>query len=383
MKIARLFPNFQTNLKYTEHYLAKELSENGHKTTFVTSDKYLDHIKKYIEQEDSAGYYTYKYFDLYRLKSILLVDKSIIIEVRKLYRLLFKSNFEVFHFLGIATFTTFTALWLHFLSRNKTPIVISDHSDSRTHVREGKIAELFYFFFRINVGLLSKRIYKYITFSEASAELLSKRFKIAKNKFQIIKLGYDQDNYRYAPKHKNNSSKLIIGYAGKISESKRIDFLIRTIDNLSIKDRIKLIIVGYNDNNPYCLSLKELAENRHFEIEFRPFATSVELSEFYNYIDLAIYPGGISITTIEASGCGTPVIIYKSIEGLEERISHDRGVLFDTEEELKDYIVKYFCLSKENKIDNSYIAKKTKEQFSWKKISKDYLKLYKQAINEK
>jgi glycosyltransferase involved in cell wall biosynthesis len=126
-----------------------------------------------------------------------------------------------------------------------------------------------------------------------------------------------------------------------------------------------------------------LSKKITFEVEFRPFASSEELVKFYNHIDLAIYPGGISITTIEASGSGTPVIIYKSIVGLEERVSFGRGELFDTKEELKANIEKYFNLIKEKKIDNEYISQKTKELFSWEKISKDYLKLYKQAINEK
>lgn len=383
MKIARLFPNFQTDLKYTEHYLADELDKNGHKTTFISSDKYLNYIKKYIKNEDPKGYYTYNHFDLYRLKSILFVDKSIIIEFKKLYALLFKKNNDIFHFLGIPTFTTITALWFHFFSRSRIPIVISDHSDTRTHIREGKITELFYFFFKLNMALFSKRIHKFITFSESSVNLLSKRFNIKKNKFEIIKLGYDQTNYKYISSLKNSSSKLIIGYAGKISESKRIDFLIETIDELNIRDNIKLIIVGYNSKDKYCCSLNKLAQNVSFEIEFRPFASSEELVEFYNHIDLAVYPGGISITTIEASGCGTPVIIYKSIEGLEERVSYDRGVLFETKDELIDHIYNYFNLLKDKKIDNTYISQKTKELFSWEKISKDYLKIYKQAIDEK
>lgn len=381
MKVARLYPNFQVDLKYSEHYLARELNKVGHHTTFVSSDKYMEFIKKYIKQQDKAGYYNYNYFDLHRLKSIQILEKSIIIQFKKLYGILFKSNFDLFHLYGIATFTSFTALWLHYISRSKVPIILSDHSDTRTHSREGFFAELYYFFFRVNMKLFTNRVSKFITFSESSVELLSKRFKIPRHKFEVIKLGYDQDNYKFDASLKNSSSKLIVGYAGKITPQKRIDYLINSIEELELKNNIKLIIVGYNDEDKYCQSLEELSERVNFEIELRPFASSEELIAFYNYIDLAIYPGGISITTIEASGCGTPVIIYKSIEGLEERVSHNRGVLFRNKVELKEAIVNYYKQVNENAINNEYISNKTNELFSWKKISKDYLILYKKAIN--
>jgi len=381
MKVVRLYPNFQVDLKYSEHYLARELNKIGHHTTFVSSDKYLDFIKKYIKQQDGSGYYKYKYFDLYRLKSVQIFDKSIIIQFRKLYQLLFKSNFDLFHLYGIPTFTSLIALWFHFLSGSKIPILISDHSDTRTHSREGFFAELYYFFFRVNMKLFTNRVSKFITFSESSVELLSKRFKIPEHKFEVVKLGYDQDNYKFDASLKNSSSKLIIGYAGKITPQKRIDYLIHSIKELELKNDIKLIIVGYNDQDKYCQSLKDLSERVNFEIELRPFASSEELIAFYNYIDLAIYPGGISITTIEASGCGTPVIIYESIDGLEERVSHNRGLLFKSKVELKEAIVNYYKKVNDNTINNEYISNKTNELFSWQKISKDYLKLYKQAIN--
>jgi glycosyltransferase involved in cell wall biosynthesis len=98
---------------------------------------------------------------------------------------------------------------------------------------------------------------------------------------------------------------------------------------------------------------------------------------------LAIYPGGVSITTIEASGCGTPIIIYKSISGLEERVQFGRGKLFETKNELENYINYYYDLYLDNNIDNENISLKTKENFSWEMVSKEYYKLYKEAINEK
>lgn len=241
---------------------------------------------------------------------------------------------------------------------------------------------MYYFFFRIQVNFLTRRISNIVTFSDVGIKVLSNRFKLPKNKFKIIPLGYDLENFKVKKKLKNSSKKMIIGYAGKISVAKRVDYLIKVLNELDFNNNLKLIIVGYNKEDKYCKELNELGKKTNFEIEFRPFATPEELIEFYNYIDIAIYPGGVSITTIEASSCGTPVIIFESIDGLEERVSFDRGKLFKTKNELKTNIKTYFDLYKKDKIDNEYIAQKTKELFSWEKISKDYLQLYKKVKNK-
>ena len=144
-----------------------------------------------------------------------------------------------------------------------------------------------------------------------------------------------------------------------------------------------MIIVGYNQENVYCQHLSTLAEKSNFEIEFRPFANSKDLADFYNHIDLAIYPGGISITTIEASGSGAPVVIYESIEGLQERVQFERGKLFKTKDELLIHLTHYFNLFKTNKINNKEIAMITKNNFSWEIVSKKYYELYKKGKNGK
>ncbi len=383
MKIVRVYPYFQVDLQYSEHYLATALNKLGHTTTFISSNKYTSLFKRYITNEDPEGYYKYKRFDLHRLKSLLLLDKPVLIQLRKLSKLLFNSDVHIIHLYGVATFTTATTLWLHFLAGSKIPILISDHSDSRSHKREGFLAYLNYQFFTLNLHLFFRRINKIISFSQSSVDLISKRHKIPHEKMEVIKLGYDQDNYRFRPDLKNKSTKMIIGYAGKVTPLKRLDFLINTVDKLEISSQIKIIIVGYNESDPYCKSLKELAKNVNFEVEFRPFASSKELVEFYNFIDIAVYPGGVSITTIEASGCGTPVIVYKSIPNLQERVSHNRGLLFDSEEELVEGIKYYFNQQKIGAIENEYIASKTKELFSWEIVSKDYLNLYNSALNGK
>lgn len=380
MKIGRVYATFQTDFLYTEHYLARELKADGYETVFITSDKYLGSWKKYLKSYDKAGEYSFGDYSVHRLESYFPGGKAIYKSPSKLKKLILESNFDVLHLYGLGTFSTLMVLVIAFFNKSKMPpIVLSDHTDTRTHSREGLSAELYYKFFAILLKVLSKPIHKIVTFNQVGIDVLTKRMSIARERFEVIPLGYDQENYKWRPELKNKEEKLVIGYAGKIDEKKRVDFLINTLNETNLVDQVKLVIVGVRDD-AYGNMLKDIASKGKLEVEFRPFATSSELAEFYNYIDLAVYPGGISITTIEASGSGVPVVIYKSIADLESRVENGRGKLFDTKDELIQCL-NYFCEQyKQNQIDNEQIAEVTQKTSSWRHIKSIYLNLYKRAI---
>lgn len=377
MRIARVFPTFQTDLQYAEHYLAKEFRKAGHSTYFITSDKYLKYWSPYLKRRDGEGTFVFEDYVVYRLSSCFPNEKAIFKNWIRLFKLLYRSKFDVIHLLGAGTFTTYIVLFLscfHWSSRPK--FVISDHSDTRTHSREGVAANAYYLLFRVLFKIFGHKVDHVITFSEASATLLMKRFHIDRDKLKVISLGYDQDIFSFVGKNKNVESKLVVGFAGKVSQSKRIDMLINFLAENSLFDEIKLIVVGVSDSDEYAQTLFRAVEELNADVEFRPFANSQELAEFYNYIDVAVYPGGISITTIEASGCGTPVVIYKSIEGLEERVDQNRGYLFEDMKELRAILKKLVEDKRKGKIDNELISFNTAERYSWRKIMNKYLNVY-------
>lgn len=115
-------------------------------------------------------------------------------------------------------------------------------------------------------------------------------------------------------------------------------------------------------------------------MNFKPLIKDpVKLAEYYNYIDVAVFPGSISITTLEATGCGTPIILFESIEGLEDRVENDRGILFKEKRELMDAIKFYKNKKQKKSIDNKVIEQNS-HKFSWKELSKIYLDLYKKEM---
>lgn len=384
MKILRVYPTFQSKLLYTEHYLAKEFKKIGIETTIISSDKYPITWKKYLDKTEKAGEYKYDNYNLIRLKSIFPVEKAFFIELNKLKKILYDDKYDVFHLYGLGTFSTLIILCILKMNgfKNIPPIIISDHSDTRTNKYSGIFAKLYHYFFSLFLGLYKDKISKVIVFDTVGVKILSKKYNLQENKFKIIPLGFDQDNFFFDIDKKNKSDKFIIGYAGKIEPSKRIDFLFSIIESMPIKENIKVIIVGIREDK-YSNELKKIASNVSFEIEFKPIMQPFDLNLFYNYVDLCVFPGGISITTIEASACGTPVIIYESIENLEIRVSNNRGKLFKKGEELFDYINYYFELYKNKNINNESIAEFTKENFAWESIKNEYLETIKYVKNEK
>ena len=381
MKIGRVYATFQTDFLYTEHYLARELKADGHETVFIASDQYLSSWQKYLKSKDGAGYYTSKDYTVHRLESWFPGGKAIYKSPSQLKQIILEENFDILHLYGLGTFSTLIVLCLKFFNQSKFPhIVISDHTDTRTHSREGWHAELYYKFFAFALKLVGGSIQKVVTFNDVGEQVLSKRFWMSANKFHAIPLGYDQDTYKFEPEKKNTEPKFVLGYAGKIDAKKRVDFLIKSLNESSLVDKSKLIVVGVK-NDEYGKYLKGLAGEGKLEVEFRPFATKEELADFYNYIDLAVYPGGISITTIEANGSGIPVVVYKSIADLESRVENGRGKLFSTKEELIDCIHFYLEQHKRKQIQNGKIAEATRNSSSWRHIKKLYHELYEQVIN--
>lgn len=381
LKICRFFPVFQDDFWYTEHYIAKELNREGIRTTFVTSNRYRKSWSNYISRYHPAGYYNYEHYDVVRLNALFPFEQIIFINWYKLYKLLFKNGNSVIHIYGYGSIGTLQVFILSLFSgKNRPSLLISDHSSPVNSAREGKISDMFYYILRIMLNLFKDRYNYIITFSNVGVQILSSRFKIPKEKFRVIPLGYDQDTYYYRSGIKNTDPKFIIGFAGKINPLKRLDFLISCLGQKEFRNKVRLIIVGMTVDS-YCNSLRSLADKTGLETDFRPFSDKNTLALFYNYIDLAVFPGDISITTIEANGCGTPVLIYESIEGLSERVTDGRGLLFKNDFEFTEQIRSYIRMYEKDEIDNARIEEATKIKYSWRVIKELYKDIYRKCMD--
>ena len=87
MKILKIWPSFQQELKYHDHYLADIMSDNNIETTFLCSDKVDIEFKDFIGKEViNAGVDYYNNSKIIRLKSIEFINKPFIYEISKFYK---------------------------------------------------------------------------------------------------------------------------------------------------------------------------------------------------------------------------------------------------------------------------------------------------------
>jgi len=379
LKLLRVSETFQDEFKYIEHYLTDELEKQGVKTDFLTSTGTPQELKQFLTTINfKPGMYEYKHSKIVRLKSVNFFGKKIIIDIRKLFNLITKSGYEVIHIQGIGNYITFSVLFCTFFMKNHPVIVINDHSDPNNK-RSGFKATIFYSVNRILFYLLNSKINKIITVNQASKIFLTSYYGLTNSKIDIIPLGYNARVFKYLLEKKNKESDLIIGFAGKINEAKNLELLIDIVTKIN---NVKCRIVGMNED---ILSVyqKQLLEYQSDKITFHPLIKDPKkLAEFYNEIDVAIFPGSISITTIEATGCGTPIILYKSMSGLEDRVENGRGSLFNTKEELQQIIEEYKIMKQESAINNQQIEKNTMT-YSWKTIAEIYLEEYKNLLENR
>lgn len=377
MKILKIWPFWQEEIKYHDHYLADEMYKQGIETTFLVPDKIPKSLYPFLKQTNvSAGESYYNKSKVVRLKSIDFGGKYIITELYKMHKIV-NSGYDVIHIFGISNVITFLTLIMLTLKQNKTIVFINDHNNP---VEDNKsfLAKIYYKLFKLLYSIFSHKIKKIIVPNKASFDYIKKRYDIHNDdKLLMIPLGYDNNIFKYT-KERNLEDKLILGYAGKIVPEKEIEKLLNVLVNFNQND-IHCIIVGFNigeysEYQKNLLHLKEKLKLRN--VEFRSFIDNPKkLSQFYNHIDLAIFPGSISITTLEANGCGTPIILFNSIDGLEDRVENIRGELFLTKEELSTLITRYISMKRNKEINHDKIEQLS-SIYSWEKLSSIYLNTY-------
>lgn len=384
MKILRVHATFQTEFKYYEHYLSEVFQTKNVFTTFLTTDKLEKGHKAFLKNpEVLPGEYDFNGSKLIRLKALDVFGKQFIVEIRKMYSIITRTDYEVLHLYGFGNPIGFLTIFLSKFKRGDVIIVASDHSDPNK-VKGNIFAKLYFLVNLLLFKTLGQRIRRIFVPNTAGKKLIEKRYNIKNpDLVKVIPLGFDPRLFNFDPIKKNTNKKLVIGFAGKIVENKRIEFLIDALSQWSVT-KYEFIAVGVNIGSlsEYQKRIIKYAEKKNVIVTFLPLKkVASELSEFYNYIDLAIYPGTISITTFEANGCGTPILLFNSIEGLEDRVENGRGVLFNTQKELLELMEKFYQDKKNNAINNSNIEMNT-SKYTFEEIGNIYLGEYSKLLSD-
>lgn len=227
---------------------------------------------------------------------------------------------------------------------------------------------------------------KTITNSSATRDSCLKA-GIEKDKLNIIPFGVDIDFYKplKVPKDKKMFHILAVGY---LIERKGFEYLIKAVKEvLNEHKNVRLTIVG---SGPLEKKLKNIIKELKLEdnAKIMKNVSDEELLYLYNSSDLFVLPSivdsqgnteGLGVVLLEAMACGLPVI-GSDTGGIPDIIQNkDTGLLVPEKDvsSLSEAILNLIENEelRENIAINGY--NQVREKFSWEKIAKIYLNVYK------
>ncbi len=155
--------------------------------------------------------------------------------------------------------------------------------------------------------------------SNATKNILNKKFKIRINKIKVIYYGFKKNN---SIKYSNNKNKkFVIGYLGRFDSHKGIHTLLNCANKLERNFEIKLA----GDGDLYNYFLNKYSSNKNIK-----FAGRIKnISSFFSKIDCLIVPSirePLGIVLIHAGLHKVPVIA-SNVDGIREVVKPNFGIL--------------------------------------------------------
>lgn len=166
-------------------------------------------------------------------------------------------------------------------------------------------------------------------------------------------------------------------FVGRIDPLKGIDKLLSALVRMSIRDRVRLLIVGGDDNSRHEIDrLKELSRDLDIQerVTFLGLIKQAELPVYYNAADLCVVPSyyeSFGLVALESLACGTPVVTTR-VGGAESIIRQgDMGYVVDSNN--PDQLAQKIELLLNRPESNGSQAgamRALAEQFSWANVAR-------------
>lgn len=231
--------------------------------------------------------------------------------------------------------------------------------------------------FNLYFKLMMKSVVKadhLIAVSKSTRDDLVKVLKVPKEKISVI---YEGINHKkFFPKKKRKNKIFTIGYLGGLGKRKNVDYILKVAKDFGNDKKILFKIAGRGAELNRLIKLKEGLNLKN--VEFVGFVSEGILNDFYNSLDLFIFPShyeGFGLPVTEAMACGIPIMV-SNVSSLIE-LAKNTGILIDPKKpgdavkEIKK-LMKNSSLQKKLKTKS---IKKSKE-FDWDKTARKTFKIY-------
>lgn len=217
-----------------------------------------------------------------------------------------------------------------------------------------------------------------VTPSKWLASLVSESF-LQEHHIQLINNGIDLEifkptNSTFRKQYGLENKFIILGVASTWDRRKGINYFIEL--SRTLKDNQKIVLVGVTEEQKEKLPSNIIGISRTNNAK--------ELAEIYTEANVFVNPtleDNFPTTNLEALGCGTPVITFKT-GGSVESIDRNTGYVINVGDvkELKNSIHRIEIKSKE--VDWSNCTDRAKCLYDKRKKYREYIKLYEEQINE-
>lgn len=280
-------------------------------------------------------------------------------------------EYDIFHIHGIWTHTTHVAVQI--ARRHKIPYIISVHGMLEKEARQNKKwRKRLYWKLLQRSDLKNADAIHALTSRESQsiANLIShERIDVVPN---CISASY---NRRY----KQNGTKMVVGFIGRLDPIKGIDRLIAAMNH--VPTNVYLVIAGIGDAN-YENYVDELIYKSQAKLRIKRlgYIEGKEKCHFFNSIDILACPSfteGLSMSILEGLAFATPALITEEC-GLTAIKKYKAGIVIENNE-IQAISKGLVTLLKEDVKQMSKNAYKLfQKEFDCKRVVKKYINLYKQ-----
>jgi len=387
--LSQVFPPKRGGVQTAAYNTAKFLSKLGHNVVVVTS-KWAEERRKFHKMNGFLVY-RFKSYNPPELKGITQISSLRFnpIMLLKLPKIIKKHNIQIIHAQG----RLFPISWLTAIINKlvfKRPMFLNVQGRLEVGI-SGLIENAFDKI--ITKHIYQKNLKKIICVSESLKARLS-NLGIKEENLVVISNGVDISEFRRIPDAKffdkyldgKTEYKKIV-FVGRLDAQKGVEYLIRAIPNV-IKNyrKVHFFILG---NGNLENMLKNLAKELKIlgKVTFLDMIPLEKMTEFYSSADVFCLPSiheGFPLSIAEALSIGL-VIVASATEGIPEAIIENKnGYLTKPRNvtELSAKLIKALTLSNEEirAIENNNINL-AKKNYSWQKIIREIVGLYKQNLN--
>lgn len=220
--------------------------------------------------------------------------------------------------------------------------------------------------------------------------LAAKNIGYKKENYIITKNGVNIDKFypidikeKESIKKDLNLNKTVIGFVGNLNKVKRADKLIEIFENIRNNKPnldISFLVVGDGELKS---SMENKSKEKNIDVVFTGNANVDEVRNYMNVMDIMVLPSrneGFGLVIVEANACGTRVVA-SNVGGICEAIESEE-FLVDDGDNFEIRFADKVCSILDNDYIKNELIESVVDNFSWEKIAKDEINIYKGGMHE-